>query len=938
MAESVLQKKGANSFIKLATPIFEHVYSELKKYQFNESIITNKVIRESVGQDLSKLIFPMIARVCVFELHSSSKNGFLKGDSPESRFNHFIELIEDRDIALHIINKYDVLKNNIETCIKTYIKFTCELYQRISNDYNIINSEFLQCSCSKVIKIESSGDIHNGKSVSIIIFGADLAEYKVVYKPRSLEIDTALNKLLEWFNSQTNITQHIQNYVDCGSYGWCEHVGKGSCKNNLDVKTFYKRFGGLLAITYMLRAEDLHYENIIAHGQFPVIIDTECFLQPEFKKGNYHLDSNRTFTTLHTSILPIRILASEENMGIDASGLLGSGNYQTPYQTITWENEGTDKMVATRKKQWINDTNNIAILNGDKVDPVNYIDDFILGFQTFYKIISKHKLFLLSEHSIINHFKNVLVRVVLRHTSEYGKLLYESYHPELLYFESKHKDHFNWLINEGLIYPELKNVFPYEYNELINGNIPIFQTYAQSKYLYNGLGEKIKIKVAQSGYEKLIDHIKNSFTEKDYRIQIDLIKKSIGAYTHNENIKQINQQCLADRSTIIVKNILDSMMSTRIQTDKVVTWATVESIGETLNPGFTGNNLYDGISGIGFVFLYAGVFLSEKKYISISKLIKNSIINYVDQNLMDLSVGAFFGTSGILYYLCHYYHFHQEEDVAFSIDRILDHIINSISTVNDIDITHGIAGCLIAVQSVHKRMHNQKINTIEQILQERLLDLYPNPAVNSTGKTTFNNLATCGFAHGVSGILYAILNSTTAPKSAKCKKWILDADSYLNTCYQEIQRDWSNYTRGDKHFTVNWCNGSPGIGRYYLTTTDKGNFQTAQNRLHSILSTIKKHAFNNRNHCLCHGNLGNFDFLIQTKLKFPELICKNHYITSAVKLVSGIEEDYTNTNFCSGISGLMTGKAGVAYGLLRLINPKFFPSVLNLEPPRDKSI
>ena len=47
----------------------------------------------------------------------------------------------------------------------------------------------------------------------------------------------------------------------------------------MSYRIFYIRFGEILALSYILNATDLHMENLIAYGEYPVIIDLETFIQ-----------------------------------------------------------------------------------------------------------------------------------------------------------------------------------------------------------------------------------------------------------------------------------------------------------------------------------------------------------------------------------------------------------------------------------------------------------------------------------------------------------------------------------------------------------------------------------------------------------------------------------------------------------------------------------
>ena len=47
------------------------------------------------------------------------------------------------------------------------------------------------------------------------------------------------------------------------------------CHSREELRRYYRRNGILLGICYLLGSRDLHYENVIAHGEYPVIIDLE---------------------------------------------------------------------------------------------------------------------------------------------------------------------------------------------------------------------------------------------------------------------------------------------------------------------------------------------------------------------------------------------------------------------------------------------------------------------------------------------------------------------------------------------------------------------------------------------------------------------------------------------------------------------------------------
>ncbi len=90
------------------------------------------------------------------------------------------------------------------------------------------------------------------------------------------------------------------------------------------------------------------------------------------------------------------------------------------------------------------------------------------------------------------------------------------------------------------------------------------------------------------------------------------------------------------------------------------------------------------------------------------------------------------------------------------------------------------------------------------------------------------------------------------------------------------------------------------------------------------------------NHSLCHGDLGNLELLLQASQVLPDPQWK----AQTERIASAILESIDQHGWLCGVPlgvetpGLMTGLAGIGYGLLRLAEPERVPSVLTLEPPR----
>ncbi len=104
----------------------------------------------------------------------------------------------------------------------------------------------------------------------------------LIYKPRSLAPEAWLSTLLNALNGDN--PPHALRPVQCwdqGTYGWMEDVVPQPCGLPAQLHAFYWRAGVLLALVYLARGVDMHRENLVAAGEYPVLIDLETLWHPQ---------------------------------------------------------------------------------------------------------------------------------------------------------------------------------------------------------------------------------------------------------------------------------------------------------------------------------------------------------------------------------------------------------------------------------------------------------------------------------------------------------------------------------------------------------------------------------------------------------------------------------------------------------------------------------
>jgi len=128
-----------------------------------------------------------------------------------------------------------------------------------------------------------------------------------------------------------------------------------------------------------------------------------------------------------------------------------------------------------------------------------------------------------------------------------------------------------------------------------------------------------------------------------------------------------------------------------------------------------------------------------------------------------------------------------------------------------------------------------------------------------------------------------------------------------------------------------WCHGAPGIGLSRLRMLAGESAATARWEVTQAVESTLVSGFGD-NHSLCHGDLGNLDFLLQAS----EALSNDRWRVDGHRMIGRTLDDIEHNGWKCGIGkpietpGLMTGLAGIGYGRLRLAEPRLVPSVLSL--------
>jgi lantibiotic modifying enzyme len=151
--------------------------------------------------------------------------------------------------------------------------------------------------------------------------------------------------------------------------------------------------------------------------------------------------------------------------------------------------------------------------------------------------------------------------------------------------------------------------------------------------------------------------------------------------------------------------------------------------------------------------------------------------------------------------------------------------------------------------------------------------------------------------------------------------------------FRAVDTDQSTPSAGS-NFAVSWCHGAPGIALARLRSLAHIDDEHIRSEIDAALKTTLKTGFGS-NHSLCHGDLGNLEPLLEASLRADGSAWRDRVSRIASIVLESIRESGWICGVPFGVEtpGLMTGLAGIGYGLLRLADPIRVPSVLSLAPP-----
>jgi len=969
-------------FINLVAPILnwfiDQIDTTLMPLQQKKASLTfSDSIKNSIILDLSSTLIARIARTMTLEINVFKLEGKLIGETSQERFTAFSLLLLEEEVFENFLSEYPLLFRQILIDTENKLRFINEFINHLIQDWEKIWGILLESQETfPLSQIKFAGDSHrNGRSVLILDFSS---KHKLVYKPRDLSTDVHFYQLLEWLNDKgVQPGFRTLKILNCKSHGWVEFIEQKECSSLSEVERFFQRQGGNLAILHSLSATDFHFENVIASGEHPILIDLESLFhipEMQLESGNASQEASLILqnSVFAVGMLPSRIWASKQGDSVDVSALGGIAGQMSSLPLPVLENTGTDEIKLVRKKLGLRSESNLPVFDGNAMDVTNFRKDFHTGFVNTYNIILDNRKELINDNGIIMSFANDEVRRIVRDTHSYYRLLLESFHPDVL---RDAIDRDILLDNLWLGHSSRKmadQVIQAEQEDIWQGDIPYFSTTPSSKNLICSNGNSIVDFFETSGLERVKEKI-NSLSQEDLELQIFLINYSLStskplskAYPINQRNtyrnelstqwndhlnkgKSLNTPLKRAEFLSEATKIGEQLIKRAIIKNNDACWIGDTILGEHIGIGPTNFSLYSGNAGVALFFAHLTNITGETKYKDIATKSLNLIINQFEGDLKDQSQniigsGAFEGMGGLIYTFAHISKLWNNRGLldfsARLVKSLSDQVSTGYSSPDIISGSAGLIGCLIPYYELTGDPVALKlaIKNGEGLVQ--LAEVQEHGVawkIEHLSDTFHIDKPMAGFSHGVAGIAWSLMKLSELSNRVDFHNLALRAIDYERSLFIEKNGNWLDLRFTDEReaaFMTAWCHGAPGIGMARLDTLKLGDYHF-EKEIQTAIKTAQSDLFLNYNHSLCHGDLGNLDFLLYASQILNDKKMQNIVNDAAHYIITDIHKHGWRTGipFEAESPGFMTGISGIGYELLRIGFPDIVPSVLLLKMP-----
>lgn len=891
---------------------------------------------------------------------------------------------------LAFLQRHPVLARLLGQALDGWRDATTELVERLAGDLPDIRTRLgWSTDPGLVVTVDPalSDPHHGGRTVAALTFASGV---RLVYKPRDLGSEVAFGEFVAWCNRQAppvrlasgniTLTQRLPVLIDRSTHGWAEFIDHAHCQGIDGVERFHARAGMLLCVLHLLGATDCHYENLVAHGEHPVLLDAETILQPQLLQPRLAAsapdDGERAWdTVVRTGLLPQWHLSANRQLAMDTSGLGSFSLLQGHQGKPEWRDVNTDNMALALGRWSPTDVSSVPTLAGAVVAPRDHLDALVAGYAAIYRffVARRDRLLSAARSSIASgedsernspddrdrppfrQLADARVRFVPRPTHDYVSVLQASLRAvhlqsgidRTIVLDRLHRH----LVTTA---PQLRPlpIQQAERRALERMDVPFFTIAAMGVALDPGDGEDVPVQIVAPGFIDVLTRLEN-WDEAGLRYQTALIRglyharmaRALGAGA--DTILLPNAEANVEPSTFVdmacsLGRMLDD--ASIVDGHGSRSWLGLVHHSDadryTLEP--LAFDLYSGSSGIALFLATLGSLTGKSRPLELAIAAVAPLREQLHDARASAALAARYGIGGasgmgsIIYALTRLAILLGDDELAEDALRAASLVTqDAVARDRVFDVVAGSAGAILGLLRLHRYVPDPAVLARAVAAGEHLLRHRCCEAGRSTWLTVGEHPLT-GFAHGAAGIALALQRLHHATGETRFATAANEAIAFERSVYSHAARNWPDFRSltaqgADPGFSMMWCHGAPGIGLCRLAALREKKDLETLSEVESAAAATMDFGLRGPDH-LCCGNLGRADFLLEAGLCLDRPTLVAHAQAMAAALLERAGRDgfrlVDDMPAAELVPGLFRGVAGIGYELLRLANPGQVPSLL----------
>lgn len=873
---------------------------------------------------------------------------------------------------LEFLGEYAVLARHIGLTLERWLITTQEFLSRLTQDWQRIHTTFWpdQASPSVVVSLETnlSDPHHGGRTVYSLRFSTDR---RLIYKPKDVGVEAAYFDLLHWLNPHLSLAFKTLRVLALPGYGWVEAAEHLACRDEEAAHRYYRRAGMLLCLLYALEATDCLYENIVASGEHPVLIDLETLMHPRYQR-EYFADLGEMVKTqqfgqelLKNSVMRTGLLPNWY-VGRDGAAYIGSGlgmvtEQATGHQRVSTRHVNTDRMENYFQEVRLDPGKSAPYLGERPLALPTYTDDVVCGFREMYQLLLEKRSLFLEGVTPLVELGRQRVRFLHRNTRDYAVSLSVANQPKFLRQGVDHSLVFEKLFKPYLRLAQKPQSWPVAEAELFDlerGDIPHFTTIASSRDLEMPNGELLPRYFAVSAYEKMRQRLE-ALSPADEEMQVGFIRAAIASYAIP---KQQAVELLGGRETAVefattplsaedlvaeAKDIAAGIMEKALllpngEATWVVMGYDLHSDYYQLQP--IGYDIYNGRCGIALFFAALAATTGDEDAHKFARATIQPILKQLEtpsgrKSLSSaMNLGGLTGLGAIVYTLTRVGRWLDDPAILQSAAVAVDLISpERIQRDTEYDMIYGVAGTLLAFLALHEQTNTDSLLQQARACGDYLLSTRtPNPAGQRVWRNKTGQYAT-GFSHGAAGAAYSLLRLYGATNDPVYRDAAAEAIAFEQMLFDSERGNWPDFGWGEPpRFMLTWCHGAPGIGLGRVGGMEYLTNEAIEHDLRTALHATQNVGVTPIDH-LCCGNFGRFELYLEADRLLQNATWGHLARTQASAIIQRKRRDgyygiFPSDNMLGNTfaPSFFRGTSGIGYALLRLAFPEQLPSILQM--------